>query len=458
MPLELFIGSARARLSARRQRLPEAALRQELSPSDRSLERSLRRRRIGFVLECKKASPSRGLIRREFDPRAIAAAYAPYADGISVLTDERFFAGRHAYLREARLSANVPVLCKDFVVDPYQVIEARYFGADAVLLILAALDDGRFAECAAAAESVGLDVLAEVHDERELERALALGARIIGINNRDLETLEVRLETTERLAPLVPADRVVVAESGIGTRADVVRLRPLVDAFLIGTALMSRPDLSVAVREIVHGRVKICGLTNAGDARAAARAGATHGGLVFAPGSPRRVDLARAAQLRHAVDLAWVGVFVDERAAQVAALARQLRLSAVQLHGDESLAYVRELRALLPAGCEVWKAIRVHHAIPELAATGADRLLLDAHHRGARGGTGRRFDWDLLAGRDLSRVVLAGGLNPRNVVEAAALGAPLLDVSSGVERAPGVKCPALIEELMAALRGSGRKG
>ena len=459
MGLDRFVGAARAQLTSRRERLPEVALRQALPRSDRSLEQALGEARTGFVLECKKASPSRGLIRRDFDPRAIAATYAPFADGISVLTDARFFAGRHEYLREVRRAAPAPVLCKDFVVDPYQVLEARFFGADAVLLILAAIDDRCFAACSAVAASLGMDVLTEVHDERELERALALGSRIVGINNRDLETLEVRLATTERLAPLVPRDRLVVAESGIATRSDVRRLRPLVDAFLIGTALMERPDLSLAVRELVHGQVKVCGLTSAVDARAAARAGATHGGLVFAPESPRQIDLARAAQLRHAAELSWVGVFVDERVAAVADLARQLRLSAVQLHGDESAAYITELRALLPTGCEIWKAVRVRGAIrpDQLAATGADRLLLDAYRDGARGGTGQRFDWSLLAGHDLSRVVIAGGLDPQNIAAAESLGAPLLDVSSGVERAPGVKSPALIEALMAALRGGGRK-
>src|SRR5437660_798827 len=181
----------------RRERRPLAGFR--LQPSDRSLARALRAGHTGFIMECKHASPSAGVLRPDFDPVAIARAYAPIADAISVITDKPYFQGSLEYLRAVREAVDLPVLCKDFVVDPYQVYEARHYGADALLLMLSVLEDREFQQCMAVAEALDMDVLAEVHDEHELERAVRLGARLIGINNRDLRTLQVDLAVTERL-------------------------------------------------------------------------------------------------------------------------------------------------------------------------------------------------------------------------------------------------------------------
>lgn len=455
MALDQILQHKRQEVAARRERVPLAELQAGLTPSDRSLADALAQPRTGFVLECKRASPSRGTLRQDFDPAAIARTYAPYADALSVLTDQRFFGGQLADLQRARRQVDLPVLCKDFVLDPYQVVEARAHGADAVLLMLSVLSDDAWRACHEVATSLGLDVLTETHDGDELERALGLGASIIGINNRNLRTLEVSLTTTERLAPRVGTDRIVVCESGIRDHRDVQRLRSLVDAFLVGSALMGAPDLSRACRELVHGRVKVCGLTSAADAREAAAAGATHGGLVFADGSPRQVQPTNAREI--AIDaLDWVGVFVNEPPVRVASLAADLGLVAVQLHGDEDPAYVRTLRGLLGAGCEIWKACRVQDRVVTVAETGADRLLLDAHVDGQRGGTGQTFDWTLV-GDDARSVVLAGGLSAKNAARASGLGPWALDVSSGVERSPGVKSRARLRDFFDALRGQGRR-
>ncbi len=455
MALERIVAHKRAEVAERKRAADQDALREGLVPSDRSLAAALGRARTGFVLECKRASPSAGMLREDFDPEAIARAYAPLADAVSVITDERFFGGSHAFLGRVRAQVDAPVLCKDFVVDPFQVYEARHHGADAILLMLSVLDDDEYTACLRACEAASLDALTEVHDEGEIDRALRLGAPIVGINNRNLKTLEVDLDTTRRLAPRVPPDRLVVCESGIGSRADVRALRPLANAFLIGSALMRAPDVSQAARELIHGPVKICGLTRSEDARAAAAAGATHGGLVFAPESSRYVDPARAAELRQA-PLQWVGVFVNEPAERVVGLARELFLSAVQLHGEESPEYLAELRPLLPEGCEIWRALRVRDQPPTLPLPGVDRVVLDAHVDSARGGTGRSFDWTLLQDVDLSQVVLAGGITPETAAEADRVGAWGLDLSSGVEDAPGIKSVARLQALFAALRGQGR--
>lgn len=204
------------------------------------------------VAEIKFRSPSAGEIRGDLDPAACARIYREAgAAALSVLTDERFFGGRVEYVRTARDAAPLPVLRKDFVIDPYQIDEAAAAGADAVLLIAAALSERDLADLRRYATDLALDVLVEVHDEPELEMALGAGADLIGINNRDLRSFEVDLAVTERLLPRIPAGAVVVAESGIRSRADVERLAAAgVKAFLVGESLMRRPDVGAALREL----------------------------------------------------------------------------------------------------------------------------------------------------------------------------------------------------------------
>ena len=217
------------------------------------LAQALGRERYALIAEIKRASPSRGVIRADFDPVTLARAYARAgAACLSVLTDEAFFGGADSHLEAARRAVDLPVLRKDFVLDPYQVVEARALGADCILLILAALGDDEARRLDSLAAEHGMDALFEVHDRRELERALALGARLIGINNRDLKTLKVDLETTLRLAPLVPPGPLVVAESGLKSAADLAHLAAVgVRAFLVGEALMAEADVEAATRRLL---------------------------------------------------------------------------------------------------------------------------------------------------------------------------------------------------------------
>jgi indole-3-glycerol phosphate synthase len=211
----------------------------------------------GLIAEIKRASPSKGLIRADFNPVALAQAYeGGGAACLSVLTDVPYFQGADEYLVAARAAVGLPVLRKDFFLDPYQVVEARVLGADCVLLIMAAIDDAEAREMENAALEFGMDILVEVHDEAEMERALGLEAQLIGINNRDLKSLAVDLATTERLAPMVPSERILVSESGLSQPDDLARMAKAgAHCFLIGEALMRAADVEQATREVLRAPV-----------------------------------------------------------------------------------------------------------------------------------------------------------------------------------------------------------
>jgi indole-3-glycerol phosphate synthase/phosphoribosylanthranilate isomerase len=456
MALDAILAAKREAVAARKHAVPEARLRAALTRSDRDFDGALAAGRPAFILEVKPASPSEGHLRSERALDPVVAAYRSRADVVSVLTDEPFFGGSFELLRRVRGALPQPVLCKDFVIDPYQVYEARSHGADGVLLMLSVLDDATYAEARKAADELGMGTLTEVHSPGEMDRARALGARVIGINNRNLATLAVDLATTSELARRAPSGARLIAESGIRTHADVRRLRGLVDGFLVGTSLMRAADPDAAARRLIFGPTKVCGLTRADDAAAALAAGATHGGVIFAPESPRAIPADCAADIVGAAPLAWTGVFVNEPVAAVASRAIDLELSAVQLHGGESPAYVAELRARLPAECAIWRASRIP-AEPIEAPTGAvDLVLLDRSSPDRKGGTGQTFDWSLLSSLDdPSRFILSGGLSADNVRRANATPIEFLDVNSGVESAPGRKDPARLKTFFAARRSRG---
>ncbi|MDV3257660.1 MAG: bifunctional indole-3-glycerol-phosphate synthase TrpC/phosphoribosylanthranilate isomerase TrpF [Sphingomonas sp.] len=434
-------------------------LRARARPTRLSLGRSLSRPGCRFILEFKRSSPSEGELRRSADPAAIARSLGGIADAMSVLLDEPFFGGSFKDLDAVRSNFDGPVLAKDFLVDPRQVPEARLRGADAILVMLSVLGDEEARAMIDEAGRLAMDALVEVHDETELNRALALGAEIIGINNRDLKTFAVDLEVTERLAPLVPPGVLVVSESGIRCRGDIERLGTHADAFLVGSAIMKAENPGHRARELVFGRVKLCGMTNARDLENGIASGAIYAGLVLVPGTPRAVTLAKARQIvRDAASPASiVGVFRDAKLMEVAFAAHELQLSAVQLHGSEPAAYVLGLKPSLPPGCEIWAASAVSDFVPG-PRHGADRTLFDTRVGTRSGGTGRRFDWALVEGTpELATGLLAGGINPANIGEASRLGAFALDVGSGVEARPGCKDPGKLAQLFGALRPASRK-
>ena len=256
--LQKILARKQEEVAERRARLGVETLRRRIDklppprPFAGALRQTIDRGQAAVIAEIKRASPSKGLLRDPFFPAEIAQSYAAAgACCLSVLTDQDFFQGHEDYLKEARAACELPVLRKDFIIDPYQVYETRRIGADCILLIVAALEDALLRELAQLAADLALDVLVEVHDAAELERALASGAMLIGVNNRNLRSFETRLDTTLRLLPRIPADRIVVTESGIRAPADVALMRSRgVHAFLVGETFMRAPEPGAKLAEL----------------------------------------------------------------------------------------------------------------------------------------------------------------------------------------------------------------
>jgi len=479
--LARIVARTRERVQERRRKLPIEKMRATSPPP--GLRRpfaaaAARGGRVNVIAEFKRRSPSRGVIREDLHPVEVAQAYeVAGAAGLSVLTEEQFFGGSLEDLKEAHAATLLPTLRKDFVVDPYQVWETWHAGADALLLIAATLEDRELRELLATTREAGLEALVEVHDRAELERALGAGARLLGVNSRDLRTMEVNLQTALDLAPLVPDDVVAVAESGIRGPGDLRRLREAgYDAFLIGERLMQEADPGAALEELIRqssiprwegraarrGRVavKVCGITSIEDGLVAAQAGADAVGLVFWPGSPRRVDLAAARRIARALPpfVLRVGVFVDARREEMERAVTEVGLDLLQLHGREPPEALADLPRRAVKAVGVGEGFTAEQALRyEGRAAG---ILLDTRaDGGAPGGTGQSFDWTRV--RDVrekaSFLMLAGGLNAGNVHRALTAVRPDgVDVSSGVESAPGRKDAEKVRAFVAAVREAER--
>jgi indole-3-glycerol phosphate synthase len=253
--LKKILAHKKHEVKTRKHQISEHTLRSRLEQANSpiSLAKALSQDRLAVIAEIKKASPSAGVIRENFDPVQIAKAYVQAgANALSVLTDEQFFQGSLHFIEQMRAFVPIPILRKDFIIDPYQVLEARVFGADALLLIVAALDPSQLKTLFAKTSELGLEALVEVHSADEMKIAVDAGAKIIGINNRSLETFQIDLATTEQLAPLAPEGTILVAESGLHTQADLQRMiRAGVDAVLVGTHFMKQPDPGIALQQFL---------------------------------------------------------------------------------------------------------------------------------------------------------------------------------------------------------------
>ncbi|MGZ5481555.1 MAG: indole-3-glycerol phosphate synthase TrpC [Pyrinomonadaceae bacterium] len=426
--------------------------------------------RINIIAEFKRRSPSKGDINIAADASTFARAYEKVgAAAISVLTEEDYFGGSLDDLHTIRKATSIPILRKDFIFDEYQVFESALAGADALLLIAAALDDETLTKLLNTTERyLWMDALVEVHTKEELDRALRCGARLIGVNNRDLRTFSVSTDTSFELGRLVPQGISLVSESGL-TPPTIRDLRLAgYNAFLVGEAFMRSEKPAMALnRYIVEStlresatQVKICGITNIDDARAAIEAGADMLGFNFYPESPRFIEPKAVREIMFTVRTGkWVraiGIFVNETLERIKQVERDANLDGVQLHGDETAEFCDRLKEGVAPRFLI-KAVATNEAIDfdALERYPVDAFMFDAHDPGRRGGTGRIADWAVAqeAVKRLPQVFLAGGLSAENVADAISAVQPYaVDACSALELAPGKKDFARMKEFVAAVR------
>ncbi len=415
--------------------------------------------RVSLIAEFKRASPSKGKINGMPGLEKFARLYDEYADAISVLTEKEYFCGNLGDLKAFRKISKKPILQKDFIINEYQIYEARAAGADAILLIAGLLGKDEIDRLIAVADKLGMDALAECFDEEGLKTVLASRAKIIGINNRNLITMEEDASKAARFIPTIPAGRrgksIIVAESSIFSSSQVESLMGKADAVLAGTSIMSAASPRAKLRELAGKTlVKICGTTSVEDAINAVKLGADVIGLNFYEKSPRFVNVQAAKEIADAVrgSAAICGVFVNERAERVEIICREAGIGMVQFSGDESPQYVNSFK--LPS----IKVLHVRNgqSLDNAGDYSTGMVMLDSSSGGLYGGTGKRFDENLadsgkLAGK---QIVISGGLNAQNVKGIIKKFRPfMVDVCSGVEEKPGKKSLSKMRGFMKSVRG-----
>lgn len=466
MILDKIVEATKVRVAQEKEvETPEAVKTAALAlPADTGFpfEAALRQQDFNFICEVKKASPSKGIIAEHFPYLDIAKEYeVAGAAAISVLTEPDFFKGDKKYLQEIASTVKIPVLRKDFIIDEYQIYQAKVWGASAILLICACLDVPMLTKFRELADSLGLSSLVEAHDEHEVQMAIDCGARIIGVNNRNLKDFTVDVQNSVRLRNLVQDDVIFVSESGLETPEDIQVLRDNnIGVALMGETFMRSPN-KVEKLAYLYGptyytpKVKMCGISKVETIPAVVEAKPDYMGLVFAP-SKRQVTVDQAKTLVEELhkqytkrynngaeqsnndEIKTVGIFVNETLENLVTIATEVNLDAVQLHGDEDEAFIQSLKER--TNVEVWKAVQIRSAADAETwiDSSADMLLFDAYHKDDRGGTGEVFDWSCLD--EFERpFMLAGGIDSTNVARAIRTVRPYgIDISSGIET-EGVK-------------------
>lgn len=431
--------------------LPLKLLLANIKKSERDFYGALQKKTPALIFECKHLSPSEGILCETYPVVELAQKYAQFADAISVLTNKPFFNGSFEHLKKISETIKKPILCKDIIVNPYQVALARYYGADAVLLMLSVLDDEEYISCRDKAHALNMEVLTEVFTEKELARAIALKASIIGINHRDLHSMQLDMTRVKKLSPRCPKDTFIIAASGIKTHQQIYELNPYANGFLIGSSLSKSKDLDILMREFTFGPIKICGFTRKKDIQQAFKLGASYAGFIFAENSPRKITLEEAKALITSAPLRYVGVFVQQSLDYVANVAKTLNLYAVQLHGKEPSDYILKLRQILPLSCQIWQTYSAAEILPINLPPTINKIVVDKTIM--TGGTGETFDWEKLKSNPLlDHIILAGGLSPENIQTAKKIGLWGFDINSGVESLPGIKDEHKLERLFSKLR------
>ncbi|WAI19219.1 MAG: bifunctional indole-3-glycerol-phosphate synthase TrpC/phosphoribosylanthranilate isomerase TrpF [Buchnera aphidicola (Brevicoryne brassicae)] len=446
--LEKIVRNKNEWITFRKKKQPLTSFKYHINKKTRNFYNSLQEKNPVFILECKRKSPSLGVIRKNFDLIKIANVYKKYASAISVLTDEQYFDGNLEFINIVRQHVLQPILCKDFFIDPYQIYLARYYNADAVLLMLSILDDLQYEKLSKIAKKLNMGILTEVNNITELKRAIKLNANIIGINNRNLHDLSIDLNRTRILSSLIPKHTIIISESGIKKYSQIKELSQCVHGFLIGSHLMSKENLEIGTRSLILGINKVCGLTRSCDVEIVEKHGAIYGGLIFIKHSIRNISQTIAKNIMINNVLRYVGIFQNEDINIITNIAESLSLYAVQLHGHENLMYIEKLRKTLPINIKIWKAFSINATLPNLNWKNVNMYVFDSRF----GGSNTSFNWSILKEHVLDNVILAGGINPDNCIQASKFNCSGLDFNSGVEISPGIKDHKKIKLVFQKLR------
>lgn len=446
--LQTIIENKRKEVEVSKQKLPLSKIRKNLKKSDRNFLTALKGKH-NIISELKYKSPSIGVIGKKRPIKEIITAYDKYASAISVLTDKKFFGGNLTYINKVKRYTKLPILRKDFTIDEYQIYEARYFGADAVLLIASILSAEEIEQFLKITRKLGMEALVETKTKEEIEKVLTTSAKIIGINNRNLSDFSITLNTTKELKKLIPIDKIIVSESGIYTRNDILTLDT--HAVLIGTSLMKAEDISQKLSEIKVTKIKICGITNTKDALESITSGADILGFNFYKKSSRYILPQKAFEIIQQLPntVQTIGVFVNHTQKEINEISKTSGVDFIQLHGDETEKFCNSL------GTNVIKVERVNDKLPKQKELLYARLY-DTFSKIEYGGTGKVFEQNILQNTN-GKIFVAGGINPENVTNTLRVHPYAIDTCSGVEKAPGIKDAQKVKLLISKVRTSETK-
>ncbi len=425
--------------------------------ANHSFLRALNSKKPSIIAEIKLKSPSKGMLNKKSDILTIAKQYdAADIQAISVLTDKKYFGGDISYIPQIKKITKKPILRKDFIVDEYQIYEARDYGADAILLIAEILTREKINTFLKIARGLGMDVIVEAHEKMALKKILKTNANIIGINNRDLHSLEMDKRTIQRLSSIIPKNKLLIAESGIESAIDIALLPTNVQSALIGSSIMSSSDIQKKIRELTSQKIKIkiCGNTNLEDARAAINDGVDLlGFIVHTKKSLDNLSISEAKKIIKKINAPGKIVAVTQSTvlSELKEICRELIPDLIQLHGPVSISMITHIKKEFPN-------VRIIKGIPVISEKSisvaltytsvADLLLLDS----ARGGSGKTHDWSIskeIIKKSPIPVFLAGGLHPYNVAQAIKTVKPFgVDVNSGVRERPRKKNPEKVKQFI----------
>jgi indole-3-glycerol phosphate synthase / phosphoribosylanthranilate isomerase len=444
--LDDIVANKKIEIVQAKKKLPLKQLKKNLAKSSRDFFSALKGKN-NIICELKFSAPSCGKTKSTKSLSEIISIYDTYASAISILTDQKYFSGKLEYIKEAKKHTKLPILRKDFIIDPYQIYESRYFGADAILLIASLLSKEEINNFLEIANILGMNALVEVREEEELTKVLDTNAKIIGVNNRNLKNFTLNLDQTKILKEKIPSDKIIVSESGIYTHKEILNLNT--NAVLVGTSLMNASDIQKTLCDLHRTKLKICGITNLEDANQCVKQNVDLIGFNFYKNSKRYIkpQIAKEIISKLPNTVQTVGVFVNSTQEEIETITKETGIDFIQLHGDENQEFVKKLSKKFTN--KIIKVFRVKDTIPK-TTTQTYAKMFDTFTP-EFGGSGKEFDLKLIS-KEKGKIFIAGGINTSNIKKVLELNPYCIDVCSGSESKPGKKDKNKLSELVRAMK------